>query len=74
MPSSSEHTSPDPALTPELANLLDEHHDLDTVISVLLATGSDDLLVSRFKKRKLHLKDQIAAAVARSPALHAHAA
>ena len=86
MPSSSEHhasninphglpASPGASgMTPELANLLDEHHDLDTVIAVLLEAGSDDLLVSRFKKRKLHLKDQIAAAIARSHGPRAHAA
>ena len=89
MPSTSEYAPPRPhylallealgtsgmtaKLTPELANLLDEHHDLDTVITVLLEAGSDDLLVSRFKKRKLHLKDQIAAAVAQlhDPQVHA---
>ena len=60
-----------PAMTRELANLLDEHHDLDTVIAVLLEAGSDDLLVSRLKKRKLQVKDQIATAMAN---LHAHAA
>ena len=90
MPSSSEHHASNhgpydlaalgvpgtAGMTAELANLLDEHHDLDAVITVLLETGSDDLLVSRFKKRKLQVKDQIAAAVAQiqdhSP--HAHAA
>jgi hypothetical protein len=63
-------------MTSELVNLLDEHHDLDTVITVLLEAGSDDLLVSRFKKRKLQIKDQIAAAMAQiqSQDLHAHAA
>ena len=83
MPSTSEHPhngACDPgalgtaAMTQELANLIDEHHDLDTVIAVLLAAGSDDLLVSRFKKRKLHVKDQIAAAEARIHNRLAHAA
>ena len=83
--SSSEHHSPPvgplasggaAAMTRELANLMDEHHDLDTVIAVLLEAGSDDLLVSRFKKRKLQLKDQIVAAVAHIQGHdpHAHAA
>jgi hypothetical protein len=58
-------------MTQELANLLDEHHDLDTVIAVLLATGSDDLLVGRFKKRKLQIKDRIAAIQCHGPQAHA---
>lgn len=82
MPSASEQISPPrcdapgdtSGMTQELADLLDEHHDLDTVINVLLEAGSDDLLVSRFKKRKLHLKDQIAAALTRLHDPHAHAA
>ena len=50
-----------PAASPRLAGLIDEHNDLDLVISVLLSAGSsDDLLVSRLKKRKLHIKDEIA--------------
>src|ERR1700739_1244878 len=72
MPSPSEHHAPnhgpyDPAAlgvpgaagrTQAFATLMGEHHDLDTVITVLLATGSDELLVSRFKKCKLQVKDQ----------------
>ncbi len=50
-----------PVLTPRLAGLMDEHNDLDLVISVLMIAGSpDDLLISRLKKRKLHIKDEIA--------------
>ena len=82
MPSASEHhsVSLDPGatagMTAQLANLIDEHHDLDTVIAVLLRAGSDDLLVSRFKKRKLQVKDQIVAAMAelQDHKPHAHAA
>jgi hypothetical protein len=44
---------------PNLAHLIDEHNDLDLVISVLLSAG-DDLLINRLKKRKLHIKDEIA--------------
>ena len=45
-----------------LAHLIAEHVDLDLAIAALLANGNcDDLLVSRLKKRKLQLKDDIAA-------------
>ena len=48
------------AFAPKLAGLIDEHNDLDLVISVLLSASSlDDLLISRLKKRKLHIKDEI---------------
>ncbi|MEP7185222.1 MAG: DUF465 domain-containing protein [Rhodanobacter sp.] len=44
-----------------LAELRIEHRDLDTVIAQLaLAIGRDELQVTRMKKRKLLLKDQIA--------------
>lgn len=37
-----------------------EHRDLDEVIGRLAKeTGVDDLQLTRLKKRKLHLKDQI---------------
>jgi hypothetical protein len=43
------------------AALVTENDDLDCVISALLAAGTcDDLLIKRLKKRKLHLKDEIA--------------
>ncbi len=44
-----------------LAELKIEHRDLDTVIAQLaLAIGRDELQLTRLKKRKLLLKDQIA--------------
>ena len=44
-----------------LAALVAEHDDLDAAIAVLWAAGGrDDLMLSRLKKRKLHLKDEIA--------------
>ena len=46
-----------------LAALIAEHDDLDAAISVLLEAGRrDDLLISRLKKRKLQIKDEIALA------------
>ena len=49
-------------LRKRLAVLLTEHRDLDAAISALTDTGStDQLQIARLKKRKLHLKDQIAA-------------
>ena len=45
-----------------LAMLQVEHRDLDTAIAALTETdGPDQLQVARLKKRKLRLKDQIAA-------------
>lgn len=44
----------------KLAQLELEHRDLDDVINTLMATQDfDQLKVSRLKKRKLSLKDQI---------------
>ncbi len=53
-------TEPDEvALRARLAELTQEHRDLDTAIEALI--GSRDMLqLSRLKKRKLQLKDQIA--------------
>ena len=53
-------TKPDEvALRAKLAELMQEHRDLDAAIDALGA--SHDLLqISRLKKRKLQLKDQIA--------------
>lgn len=53
-------TEPDEvALRAKLAELTQEHRDLDTAIEALV--GSRDVLqLSRLKKRKLQLKDQIA--------------
>lgn len=45
-----------------LSSLRLEHRDLDTEIQTLEAlTGADQLLVTRLKKRKLQIKDRIAA-------------
>ncbi|HXF53499.1 MAG TPA: DUF465 domain-containing protein, partial [Hyphomicrobiaceae bacterium] len=39
-----------------------EHRELDTEIATLEATGTaDQLLITRLKKKKLKLKDQITA-------------
>jgi hypothetical protein len=44
----------------KLAQLTQEHRDLDAAIDALIQAGSPDLLtVSRLKKRKLQLKDEI---------------
>jgi hypothetical protein len=49
------------ALQRKLTGLIQEHRDLDGAISALFETGTcDPLLVTRLKKRKLLLKDQIA--------------
>jgi hypothetical protein len=41
-----------------------EHDDLDAAITALLTSGScDGLLITRLKKRKLQLKDEIAFAM-----------
>lgn len=45
----------------QLAELRQEHRDLDDVISHLSCTGQfDQIKLQRLKKRKLMLKDQIA--------------
>jgi hypothetical protein len=47
-------------LKAELAQLRQEHRDLDAAIEALhSAPGSDLLQVQRLKKRKLHLRDRI---------------
>jgi hypothetical protein len=44
----------------KLAQLTQEHRDLDAAIDAMAASGSPDLLaLSRLKKRKLQLKDEI---------------
>jgi hypothetical protein len=44
----------------KLTQLTQEHRDLDAAIEALSASGSPDLLqLSRLKKRKLQLKDEI---------------
>jgi hypothetical protein len=62
-------TVPVPALSPDarlhLLNI--EHDDLDAAIAALALSGSaDDLILSRLKKRKLHIKDEIAALFAKA--------
>jgi hypothetical protein len=46
-------------LRARLAELVQEHRDLDAAIGALIGSP-DQLQVSRLKKRKLYLKDQIA--------------
>jgi hypothetical protein len=49
------------ALREKLAEMLQEHRDLDTAISAMAEQGvTDPLTIGRMKKRKLQLKDQIA--------------
>src|SRR5258708_6599711 len=49
------------SLGARLAALIGEHGDLDIAVSALLAAGNcDDLLITRLKKRKLQIKDEIA--------------
>jgi hypothetical protein len=44
----------------KLAQLTQEHRDLDAAIEAMAAAGNVDLLaLSRLKKRKLQLKDEI---------------
>jgi hypothetical protein len=44
----------------KLTQLMQEHRDLDTAIEAMAQSGSPDLLaLSRLKKRKLQLKDEI---------------
>jgi hypothetical protein len=54
-------TRPDEvALRARLATLVQEHHDLGAAIEAMEKTGGDQLALSRLKKRKLLLKDEIA--------------
>ena len=54
-------TNPDEvAARAKLTQLMQEHRDLDAAIDALTLTGSDQLTLSRLKKRKLQLKDEIA--------------
>jgi hypothetical protein len=57
-----EVTRPDEVtLRARLATLVQEHRDLDTAIETMeRIPGSDQLALSRLKKRKLQLKDEIA--------------
>ncbi len=48
------------ALRATLALLVQEHRDLDAAIAAMTESGvRDQLILSRLKKRKLQLKDQI---------------
>ncbi len=48
------------ALRIELAQLQQEHQDLDAAIAALVETGrADTLQIQRMKKKKLALKDRI---------------
>lgn len=49
------------ALKAQLAVLVEEHRDLDAAIAAMIDSGvRDQLILTRLKKRKLQLKDQIA--------------
>ena len=58
---SSEVTRPDEVvLRAKLAELTQEHRDLDNAIAALNDSGArDQLSLTRLKKRKLQLKDEI---------------
>ena len=44
----------------KLAQLMQEHRDLDAAIDAMILSGNcDQLALSRLKKRKLQLKDEI---------------
>jgi hypothetical protein len=54
-------SSDEAALHVRQVDLTQQHHDLDYLIAALsYSAGCDELLVARLKKRKLHLKDEIA--------------
>lgn len=49
------------ALRAKLTELVQEHRDLDAAIAAMIDSGtSDQLQLTRLKKRKLRLKDMIA--------------
>ncbi len=49
-------------LRAKLAELVQEHRDLDAAIAAMTASGTaDQLQLTRLKKRKLQIKDLIAA-------------
>jgi hypothetical protein len=48
------------ALRAKLAELMQEHRDLDSAIAAMAEQGvKDQLQITRLKKRKLQLRDQI---------------
>jgi hypothetical protein len=50
----------DEALRAKLTELMQEHRDLDAAIAAMAEQGvNDQLQVTRLKKRKLQLRDQI---------------
>ena len=48
------------AFKAKLAQLREEHRDLDVAIDAMTESNADQLQLTRLKKRKLQLKDQIA--------------
>ena len=53
-------TKPDEvAARAKLATLMQEHRDLDAAIAALSEGTADPLTLSRLKKRKLQLKDEV---------------
>jgi len=53
--------SDEQALQRKLTDLIQQHRDLDGAISALFETSiCDSMLMTRLKKRKLQLKDEIA--------------
>jgi hypothetical protein len=60
----SERSFTTPLQNTRAAALVAEHDDLDRAIAALLdASICDDLLITRLKKRKLQIKDEIALAM-----------
>jgi hypothetical protein len=47
------------ALRAKLLQLREEHRDLDAAIGAMTDVSADQLRLTRLKKRKLQLKDQI---------------
>jgi len=61
-PYSREPNEQEEELRRELLQLRQEHRDLDAAIAAMIETGaSDTIRIQRLKKRKLILKDRIAA-------------
>jgi uncharacterized protein YdcH (DUF465 family) len=58
------HEPASPAADAKLSSLVALHDGLDFAISALLKAGNyDDLVISRLKKRKLRLKDEISCCI-----------